>query len=56
MVLSNEPGFMRPAWGIRIENLIAVAAECRGNDTKDDPSGDTFLCFETLDFVRLTAG
>ena len=50
MVLSNEPGFYEAGtWGIRIENLIAVRlAECRGNDTKDDLSGDTFLCFETL--------
>ncbi len=50
MVLSNEPGYYQAgAWGIRIENLVAVRlAERRGNDAKDDLGGDPFLCFETL--------
>ena len=50
MVLSNEPGYYQAgAWGIRIENLVAVRlAERCGNDAKDDVGGDPFLCFETL--------
>ena len=50
MVLSNEPGYYQAgAWGIRIENIVAVRlAERRGNDAKDDLGGDPFLCFETL--------
>ncbi len=50
MVLSNEPGFYQAgAWGIRIENLVAVRlADRRGNNAKDGFGGDAFLCFETL--------
>ena len=41
MVLSNEPGFyLAGKWGIRLENLVAVA-----------PRDDGFLGFETLSFV-----
>ena len=50
MILSNEPGYYREgAFGIRIENLIAVRAAdaVSGGDARD------MLDFETLTFVPL---
>lgn len=50
MILSNEPGFYREgAFGIRIENLIAVQAapEIDGQTVPD------MLCFETLTWVPI---
>jgi Xaa-Pro aminopeptidase len=50
MILSNEPGYYREgAFGIRIENLIAVQAApaLPGGDARDQ------LCFETLTFVPI---
>jgi len=42
MVVSNEPGLYRPgAYGIRLENLVAVRAD------RENVFG-SFLCFETL--------
>ena len=44
MIVSNEPGYYKAgAWGIRIENLVAVAAA----DDIPGAEGD-FLAFETL--------
>lgn len=46
MILSNEPGYYRDgAFGIRIENLIAVEAAPKLGDERDQ------LSFETLTFV-----
>lgn len=43
MIVSNEPGFYKAgAWGIRIENLVAVQTSGQGED------GHRFLGFETL--------
>ncbi|MDF1873920.1 aminopeptidase P family protein [Vannielia sp.] len=50
MILSNEPGYYREgAWGIRIENLIAVeeAPEIERADPRD------MLSFETLTYVPI---
>ena len=43
MIVSNEPGYYKAgAWGIRIENLVAVTTSGEGED------GRAFLGFETL--------
>ena len=43
MIVSNEPGYYKAgAWGIRIENLVAVKTNGQGED------GRAFLGFETL--------
>lgn len=49
MILSNEPGYYREgAWGIRIENLVAVAAPCLPE------GGDIPMhSFETLTWVPI---
>ena len=49
MILSNEPGYYREgAWGIRIENLVAVSAPTLFDD------GETPMhCFETLTWVPI---
>ena len=50
MVLSNEPGYYREgAWGIRIENLVAVeeAPPLEGADDRE------MLAFETLTWVPI---
>ncbi len=49
MILSNEPGYYREgAFGIRIENLVAVTAE-----TVPDGGDRPMLGFETLTFVPI---
>lgn len=52
MVVSNEPGYYQDgAWGIRIENLLAV----REAPTPARFGGVTFLCFERLTMVPMQA-
>ena len=47
MIFSNEPGYYREgAWGIRIENLIAV-------EPADGPDNRDLLGFETLTLVPI---
>jgi len=47
MILSNEPGYYKEgAYGIRIENLVAVAPDDAAGSK--DGSGRAFLRFETL--------
>ena len=47
MILSNEPGFYQTgAWGIRLENLVAVTPVVAGSDATKQ--GGAFFCFETI--------
>lgn len=47
MIVSNEPGYyLEGAYGIRIENLVAV-------QTDDRPADRPMLCFETLTLAPL---
>ena len=44
MIVSNEPGYYKTdAYGIRIENLVAVREASFSNDAERE-----MLCFETL--------
>lgn len=52
MILSNEPGYYRAgAWGIRIENLVAVQAAGGGGDPQR-----RMLEFETLTLCPIDTG
>lgn len=45
MVLSNEPGYYKPgAYGIRIENLVAVTRQAHGQDGRDWLGFETITC------------
>jgi Xaa-Pro aminopeptidase len=52
MIISNEPGYYKPgAYGIRIENLVAVSA------VETPPGGDQeLLGFETLTLAPIDRG